>query len=101
MIRFTLIEIFFLALPLAIFVGYRAFLIHVRDHDAESFSPVPFHKLFVAGGLAALLAFVVVVLSREKIIDQKYIPAHMQDGELIPGGFVERNPDENQGETEK
>ncbi|MBL1430797.1 MAG: hypothetical protein COA60_004680 [Robiginitomaculum sp.] len=90
MLRFTLIEILFLGLPLAIFLGYRAFLIHHRKVDREEFSPVPYHKLFVAGGVAALLAYFVMAFSNEKITDQKYVPAHIENGKLIPGGFVER-----------
>ncbi len=100
MIRITLIEMFLLGLPVAIFLGYRAFLIHVRNHDPEGFSPVPYHKLFVAGGVLVLIGFVFFVLSREKITDKKYVPAHIQNGELIPGGFVDHEPEKEQGKPE-
>ncbi|PHR60019.1 MAG: hypothetical protein COA47_08185 [Robiginitomaculum sp.] len=92
MIKMTIIELFFLGLPFAIFIAYRTFLVRHKKMDGDGYSPVPYHKLFVIGGLLSLLVFVFLAFSNEKITDQKYVPAHMESGELIPGGFVDREP---------
>ncbi|VAV92460.1 hypothetical protein MNBD_ALPHA06-362 [hydrothermal vent metagenome] len=90
MIKLTLVELFFLSLPLVIFLGYRKFLVVHKKMEGADFSPVPYHKLFVAGGVVALAAFFILALSNKKITDQKYVPAYMEDGKLIPGGFERR-----------
>ncbi|MBL4595753.1 MAG: hypothetical protein JKX99_04160 [Robiginitomaculum sp.] len=96
MVKLTIIELLFLALPFAIFFGYRAFLVHHRKVDGASFSPVPYHKLFVIGGVLALAVFFILALSNEKITDGKYVPAHVKDGQLIPGGFVPREEEKKE-----
>ncbi len=87
MLKLTLIELLFLGFPLAIFLAYRKFLIVHRKMEGSDFSPVPYHKLFVAGGVFALTVFFILAFSNKKVTDQKYVPAHMENGELIPGGF--------------
>jgi drug/metabolite transporter (DMT)-like permease len=89
MIRFTLVELSFLAIPFLLFFAYRGFLIRHKQMEGEAFSPVPYHKLFVAGGVLSLIIFLVLAFSNKKITDQVYVPAHMENGELIPGHFVD------------
>lgn len=92
MIRFTVVMLLALILPTAIFFSYRAFLIYRRKIDGEAFSLIPYHKLFVAGGVLAILAFLFLAFNQENVTNRQYIPAHMKDGQLIPGGFVDREP---------
>jgi len=89
MMRLSLIELAFLSLPFLIFFSYRGFLIRHRQMDGEAFSPVPYHKLFIAGGVISILVFVVLFFGNEKITDGQYIPAHMEDGQLVPGEFAD------------
>ncbi len=91
MIKMTMVELAFFAIPFLIFFAYRWFLLRHRKMEGAAFSPVPYHKLFVAGGVLSILVFFVLAFSNEKITDQQYIPAHMKDGKLIPGGFSDQN----------
>lgn len=88
MLRYGILELAVLAIPFAIYFAYRNFLLRHKLEEGAEYSPVPYHRLFVIGGVLAVLAFVVMYLAGDKVQNGKYVPAHMENGQLVPGKVV-------------
>ena len=100
MLRMTLVEIFFFSLPFVLFFLYRAFIIRHRQADGEGFDPAPYHRLFIIGGVLALLGFLFLALNHETFREGEYIPAHLENGKVVRGKFVETENKESPPETD-
>ncbi len=94
MARMTLLEIFLFSLPFALFFLYRTFILKHRRTDGEAFDPTPYHKLFIMGGVLALSAFIFLALNHKTFREGEYIPAHLENGKVVRGIFVEQEKSE-------
>lgn len=98
--RYGLFELMILAIPFVIYFAYRNFLLRHKLEEGEEYSPVPYHRLFVIGGVLAILAFVGFYLFGDKGHPGTYVPAHMEDGKLVPGKVVNDNQPEQKQEQD-
>lgn len=89
MIRMTLLEIALFSTPFALFFLYRGFILRHRRAEGEAFDPAPYHLLFMAGGALAFVVFIGLALSQKTVRDVDYIPAHLENGKVIGGKFIE------------
>ena len=86
MIRVVLTIVLPLLLPTLLFAGY-ALLQRWRaaEGEAREAKPIPWTLLILSGvGLAALSAIAMAVSSGAPP-DSTYVPAHMENGRLVPG----------------
>lgn len=99
--RYGLVELVALAIPFVIYFAYRNFLLRHKLEEGEEYSPVPFHRLFVVAGTLAVLVFVVSYLFGDKGHPGTYVPAHMENGKLVPGKVVEGEAPQQQKEQDR
>ncbi|MDQ7019990.1 MAG: DUF6111 family protein [Robiginitomaculum sp.] len=89
MLRMTLIEIVLFSLPFLLFFLYRTFILRHRMAEGDAFDPTPYHKLFILGGVLAFAGFLYLALHHKTYRDGEYIPAHLENGKVVRGRFVE------------
>lgn len=90
--RNFLLELAVMALPFILYYGYRNFLLRHKREDGADFSPIPYHRLFAIGLGLALIVFVIAALTGDRVREGKYVPAHMENGKLVPGEVVPHKP---------
>lgn len=88
MLRIALIQLILFALPFVIYFVYRALLARMRQEARGTFRAWPLQVLLIAGGSLTLLGLVVFALNSGEGGDTVYIPAHLENGEVVPGRFV-------------
>ena len=99
MMRMTLIEIVLFGMPFALFFLYRTFILRHRQAEGEAFDPAPYHKLFILGGVMAFSAFIYLALNHKTYRDGEYIPAHLENGKVVRGKFIETPSNDDSAKT--
>jgi len=99
MLRMTLIEIVLFSLPFSLFFLYRTFILRHRMAEGDAFDPTPYHKLFILGGVLAFAGFLYLALHHKTYRDSEYIPAHLENGKVVRGRFVETPRGDNSPDT--
>lgn len=90
MLRLVLIELILFAIPFALYFAWRAF---VEKREAETqgqFNERPWQMLIIAGGVLAIAGLAAYGLTSGRRGDTVYIPAHVENGEIVPGRFISR-----------
>lgn len=84
MIRIFLETLVVFLIPFALFAGWLM-LSRKSAFDPEHWSK-PFLILVISGLILIALSFVISGVFAERHLDT-YIPAHMENGKFVPGGF--------------
>lgn len=94
MVRRLLIEILLFALPFLLYFGARFALRRLRPDIAEQppASPQRIVQLTIAGVALAIGGFAIGVFLEPRHDGEVYVPAHMKNGELVPGRYIEAPP---------
>lgn len=93
MLRITIIEILLVSLPFVFFGLYRWVVSAKRRAAGAAFDETPYQILLFAGAALSLGGLIVMVLTRGDHNERGrvYIPAHAEDGRIVPGRFVDRD----------
>jgi hypothetical protein len=90
MLRLFLIEAILFLIPFALYFAWRTFLDR-REYETQGrFNERPWQLLIIAGGALVLAGLVVFALTSGRRGDMVYIPAHIVDGEVVPGFYISR-----------
>ena len=84
MIRIFLETLVVFLIPFALFAGWLM-LSRKSAFDPEHWSK-PFLILVISGLILIALSFVISGVFAERHLDT-YVPAHMENGKFVPGGF--------------
>ncbi|GEM_PF-647186 len=88
MIRLTLIGLVLFCLPFAIYFVYRGLLLRLKIESRGRFDERPMQALILAGGALTLAGLAVFAFTSGERGDTVYIPAHIEDGQVVRGRFV-------------
>ena len=91
--RLLLTEVLLFALP---FVAFGVWVYFRRPPEAAGkplFEDAPTFWLSVAGLVIVILGFLVLGTTERRQPDGLYVPSHVEDGEIVPGRVVPREPD--------
>lgn len=88
MIRSLLWPLFLVALPFLLYWGYLTFATHMRADHGGSWNEAPFIWLLGAGVALMLTGLFVFGEKGSSEPGSVYVPAHTEDGELIPGKML-------------
>jgi len=88
MLRLVLIQLILFFLPFAIWFGWRAILVRLKKVSGGTFDERPIQTLMIAGGALFMAGLIYAAFSSGERGEVVYIPAHMADGELVPGRYV-------------
>ncbi|WP_068088532.1 DUF6111 family protein [Polycladidibacter stylochi] len=90
MLRVILTNLLLFLIP---FIAYGFwFWLTKKGQEDKKFREGPFGRLAILGLSLAVLSFVAMAILGDAPEGSQYVPAHMEDGRFIPGGF-ERTPD--------
>ena len=98
MIRITLIQLASFLLPFLLFFIWRW-----QSRTEHPLHATPTAKLTAAGVTLAVLAFLVLVFldsAGSGRPGQQYVPPRVVDGEMVPGHFVDLEPEDDAGEDD-
>lgn len=90
MARILLIELILFSLPFVIWITYRGLLGRLKQQSGGTFDERPMQLLLIAGGALTLIGMGYFALTSGTRGDTVYVPAHMENGEIVPGRFVPR-----------
>lgn len=90
MLRLGLIELILFLTPFALYFAYRSFVQRREIETHGRFNERATHLLVIAGGVLALGGLVVFAVTSGMRGDTVYIPAHVENGEVVRGAFVPR-----------
>jgi hypothetical protein len=88
MLRLVLIEAILFLIPFALYFGWRAILDRREAETGGRFDERPWQMLIIAGGVLAIAGLAVFGLTSGRRGDTVYIPAHIEDGRVVPGRFL-------------
>jgi hypothetical protein len=80
--------LFALALPFIAYGLYAAWRGRTGLRDPGLRDPWPTTILLLAGAALAAETLAVTALDEPRIRDERYVPAHLDNGRLVPGQFV-------------
>ena len=84
MIRVLLTQLILFLLPFAIYAGY---LFLTKKMNRQAWIDAPRYWLIVAGLVTSIAGFLFMSQINNNPLGGTYIPAHMEDGKLVPGQF--------------
>ena len=90
MLRLLLIEAILFLIPFALYFLWRTFLERKEEATHGRFNERPWQILIVAGGLLVAAGLVFFALTSGRRGDTVYIPAHIENGQVVPGRFISR-----------
>lgn len=90
MLRLLLIEAILFLIPFALYFLWRGFLDRKEEATQGRFDERPWQMLIVAGGVLMLAGLAAFALTSGKRGDTVYIPAHIENGQVVRGRFISR-----------
>jgi len=88
MLRFALIQLILFLTPFALYLLYRALMLRLERESRGAFKAWPLQLLVIAGGALVLAGMVGYAFNSGTGGDTVYVPAHVENGEVVPGRFV-------------
>ena len=92
MLRTTLIHILILLAPTILYIAFLILTRRIqlsRSQAAETLRKMPWVRLLGSGLILAAASLVVWALTVGGDPEGTYVPAHMVDGEIVPGEVVD------------
>lgn len=95
--------------PTLVFLVWRWFAMRRAEAEAHhqplpAWQSWPWARLSLAGAVLTALTLSAVAMMRDNPIGARYVPPHMENGELIPGHFVDpeegAEPEDRPSETQ-
>lgn len=82
--RIFWLQILLIFMPFFLYRIYVAFVVRRKVKSGGAYNEVPLARLFIIGLLLAILSFIIVGLTGDRVTDGDYTPATFKDGEIIP-----------------
>lgn len=93
MTRTIVVNLLLLALPFIIYGGWAAYVKQMKEESAGAWDEAPLTWLLIAGFALMFSGLVVTRLLEDDNPDVDFIPAHMEDGKLVPAENRPRDKD--------
>ncbi len=85
MIRVLLVRVLIFLLPFALYAVYAKLVLRRRVLDIETWRAAPMVTLVAIGFALVAASLFALALTSGSDPEGRYVPAHMEDGELVPG----------------